>query len=85
MVYLYILYRGCYNSTNQIAHFKVDKYLSTCLPTYQPLRRLIIFNLSTSLCALCVTNKFSLLSLWCAPRKVQLIVSKSHSTNIAHT
>ncbi len=31
-------------------------HLSICLPTYRPRRRLIIFNLSTSLCALWVTD-----------------------------
>ncbi len=64
---------------------RLINHLSTCLPTYRPRSRLIIFNLSTSLCALWVTNTFSL--LWnmihvvdrygCAPRKIQLIASKS--------
>ncbi len=69
------MYHGCYNSTNQVAHFRLINHVSTCLPTYQPRRRLIIFNLSTSLCALWVTGL-----LWnmivdrygCAPRQVYM-------------
>ncbi len=35
---------------------RLINHLSTCLPTYRPRRRLIIFNLPTSLCALWVPS-----------------------------